>query len=416
MRGTVQPLRCDGGGGDGEGDFEAEDFFWWRSLPEFDGTGVGTTKAGKVKAATARKRVVREMERLAAAAAESLDEVRHRLLTYRPGDLWVPAGGLAKQDTDIPRVITLLLLGFTGVGKSSLVNLMYSVLGRSCFVPFAQSSSQADKDGHALCLEEHNVLRSMKNGFCVFDSPGLDYDRISDGLDEVSEWMEQGVRHRQPCRGYSSSSSPSTSYSTAPASATANCFMHRRVNCAIVVAGLSELHKSLISGHLQPLDATRQLFHHPSIRETCSESLSRISSNSLMAKSSSSSSSTDDGPILVLTHGDELTAEERIKTRVTVCEYLGLPETAGVYDVPTVNEFSGWYANEFDPVTGYAVAEMIYRALVVADRSHPPKSGMKECLLAVISWVMCTLAAFFAFLSCCCSKLAKMNRDHQKTR
>lgn len=403
MRSTVPSRRPGGGvdaegdgGGDGEGDGDSEagvpGFLWWRSLPENEGCA-GTPRAAAAGGATvaARMRVLREMERLAAKAADSVDELRHRLLTYRAGDLWFPAGGIAKQDTDIPPVITLLLLGFAGVGKSSLVNLMYSVLGRSCFVPFAHTSAPAGKGGRTLSLEEHNVLRSMKNGFCVFDSPGLDYARISDSMDEVSQWVEEGVRHRQLCQGPSTSSLagpfPSSPASTSSSSSAAgNRFLRRRVNCAVIVASLSELHQSLASGHLQPLDSTRQLFHNPSIRETC-----------------------NDAPILILTHGDQLTAEERIDTRAAVCEYLGVAEAAGVYDIPCYNEH-GVLADEFDPVTAYAVAEAVYRSLVVADRSHPPKPGLKDWLLAALSWLMCALSAFFAFLSCCCSKLAKMNR------
>ncbi|XP_020583482.1 uncharacterized protein LOC110026736 [Phalaenopsis equestris] len=400
MRTTI-PLQRPSGGGEADGDGDSEAgvpcFCWWRSLPEYEGGGgLETPKASSARNATARMRVVREMERLAAAASESIDELRHRLLTYKAGDLWFPAGGIAKQDTDIPPVITLLLLGFAGVGKSSLVNLMYSVLGRSGFVPFAHTSSPAGKEGRTLNLEEHNVLRSMKYGFCVFDSPGLDYERMSESFDEVSHWVEDGVRHRQLCHVSSSSSSsfasfPSTSTSTSSAAA-GNRFMRRRVNCAVVVANLSEIHRSLISGHLQCLDATRQLFHHPSIRESC-----------------------NDAPILILTHGDELTEDERIDTRVALCEYLGAAETAGVYDVPCLNDH-GVHIDEFDPVTAYAIAEAVYRALVVADRCHPPKPGFRDWLLVALSWAMCALSAFFAFLSCCCSKLAKLNRDYQKMR
>lgn len=42
---------------------------------------------------------------------------------------------------DIPPVNTILLVGFHNAGKSSLVNLMYSVLGRSGLVPFAKTTS-----------------------------------------------------------------------------------------------------------------------------------------------------------------------------------------------------------------------------------------------------------------------------------
>lgn len=120
MRSTVPPYLPAGGGGgepeeggDGDGESEASvpSFFWWRSLLENEG-GLGTPRAAATKAGKARLKVLREMERLAAAAVDSIDELRHRLLTYRAGDLWFPAGGAGRQDTDIPPVITLLLPGF----------------------------------------------------------------------------------------------------------------------------------------------------------------------------------------------------------------------------------------------------------------------------------------------------------------
>ncbi|RWV88653.1 hypothetical protein GW17_00049238 [Ensete ventricosum] len=116
---------------------------WWRCLIEFDGGGEGgrteAAAGSRGAGASPRVRVLRELERLAAAANVSLDDIRHKLLTYNAGDLWLPAGGISKQETDIPPVITILLLGLAGTGKTALVELMYCVLGRSGFLPFAQS-------------------------------------------------------------------------------------------------------------------------------------------------------------------------------------------------------------------------------------------------------------------------------------
>ncbi|CAL9192595.1 unnamed protein product [Musa hybrid cultivar] len=360
MRSSVQAGDDGGEGG------AALASYWWRPLVEHGGS--------EGEAARRRVRVLREMERLAAAANESLDDLRHKLLTYKAGDLWFPAGGIPKQEMDIPPVVSVLLIGLAGAGKSTLVDLMYYVLGRAGFVPF---TSPADKDGRTLCLEEHNVLRSMRNGFCVFDSRGLDRDRMGDGLEEVAEWMEKGVRHRQPCRGTG----------LLDASAPAKCFVRRRVNCVILVVNLRELHRSLLSGDAGPLEATYDLFHHPPIKINCTEI-----------------------PILVLTHGDELSPEERMEARVKACEHLGVPETNAVYDIPCVNEY-GAAVDEMDPTTAYAVAEVILRALVVADRSHRPKARIKDRLLLVLSWAMCALSAWLAFLSRCCAKLGGANRE-----
>lgn len=121
-------------------------YCWWRSAPEFDERGrpddrLYPTTAAAVSALAPRLRVLKEMERLALVSHDSLDDLRHKLLSYRAGDLWVPAGGVPKEGLDIPPVVTVLLVGPAGAGKSSLVNLMYSVLGRSGLIPFARTSS-----------------------------------------------------------------------------------------------------------------------------------------------------------------------------------------------------------------------------------------------------------------------------------
>lgn len=124
---------------------------------------------------------------------------------------------------------------------------------------------------------------------------------------------------------------------------------------------------------------------------------------------------TGENPILILTHGDELTPEERIDGRIWICDYLGISETTGVYDVVCVNEH-GPLVDEMDPVTAYSLSESIYRALLVADRGHPPKPSVREWLMVVLSWAMCSLSVFFAFLSCLCNKLAKANSYSSSSR
>lgn len=113
---------------------------WWRSAAKFDECAKLKFDLPNVSSLTRRLKVLREMERLALVAPDGLNELRHKLIMYRSGDFWVPAGGINKEDVDIPPTITILLLGFTGSGKSSLVNLMYGVLGRTGLIPFAQTS------------------------------------------------------------------------------------------------------------------------------------------------------------------------------------------------------------------------------------------------------------------------------------
>lgn len=115
-------------------------FCWWRKTEDFDENGNIKVDLSETCRLSPRLRVVRELERLNFICGEGLDEMRQKLLGYRAGDFWLPIGGMKKEDVDIPDVITIVLIGLVGSGKSSLVNLMYSVLGRSGLIPFAQTS------------------------------------------------------------------------------------------------------------------------------------------------------------------------------------------------------------------------------------------------------------------------------------
>lgn len=106
----------------------------------------------------------------------------------------------------------------------------------------------------------------------------------------------------------------------------------------------------------------------------------------------------DQNPILVLTHGDKLNAEERLDARMKICQFLGISETSGVYDIACLTE-CGVVAEECDPVTAYALTEAVYRALLVSDMSHLPRKNFKDKLSYMVSWVLLLIGSFFAFLA-----------------
>ncbi|XP_021722254.1 uncharacterized protein LOC110689760 [Chenopodium quinoa] len=356
-----------------EGEDVSSEFCWWRTCATAEEmNSLKVSSISDVGSLTPRLKVMREMERLAMVASEGLDDLRHRLVAYRAGDMWVPMGGVKKEDMEIPSTVTILLVGFAAGGKSSLINLMYSVLGRAGIIPFAQTSgSSVNSESTTMFLEEHNVLRSVRAGFCVFDSRGFDYsDRADKSLIELSQWTSEGVKHNQPC----SRLSDETRNITIGSTTTSRKYSKRQVNCAIVVANMADLYDRLQAGDSKHLEATREVFCHPGLKRG------------------------NQNPILVLTHGDKLTAEERIDGRVKICQFLGISETSGVYDIVCLTE-CGVLAEECDPVTAYALTEAVYRALLVSDMSHLPKKNFKDRALYVVSWFLCLIGSFFALLA-----------------
>ncbi|KAF5819186.1 putative P-loop containing nucleoside triphosphate hydrolase [Helianthus annuus] len=345
-------------------------FCWWKSIPEFSSHDVSLKPPSSSSSSTPSSsimKVFREMERLCLISEHGVDDLKHKLMIYKSGDFWVPVGGIKKEDMDIPQVITVLLVGLSGSGKSSLINLMYSVVGRSGFIPFTQTSNEASNYS-TMILEEHNVLRSTRNGFCVYDSRGLDCNRMDECLKEVTRWMTDGVRHNESCRFGEEDVDVSVH-------ACYDGYVRRRVNYVMVVADLMDVYKAFFcGGDFKPVVALKSLFHCPSIK----------------------TSNVD--PILILTHGDMLQPTERLNCRIKICSYLGIPVTTGAYDIVCLTE-QGILADESDSITSFALTEAIYRSLLQSDQTHLPKKTYKDWTVDVLSRSMCSLACFFDMLS-----------------
>ncbi|XP_039042967.1 uncharacterized protein LOC120182011 [Hibiscus syriacus] len=359
-------------------------YCWWQTAAKFDECLKLKLDFPNVSILTPRLRLLRELERLALIAPDGLNELRHKLIGYRSGDFWVPTGGITKEDMDIPPVNTILLVGFSGSGKSSLINLMYSILGRSGLIPFARTSSGSS--GYTtMYLEEHNVLRSMQSGFCVYDSRGFDYGRTREALDELSCWMSEGIHHNQPCFSYGDCMTTTTMMVDDAENVgmrSSAQFVQRQVNCVMIVANIAHIYKAFKAGDLKPLEATRQLFCSPALRKS------------------------NENPLLILTHSDLLSTEERIDGRLKICECLRISETNGVYDILCLNEY-GFPVEESDPVSAYALTEAVYRALLISDRGHYPKKKFWDVALSALLWLLRFIGFCFSFLADVFSNLGR---------
>lgn len=109
-------------------------------------------------------------------------------------------------------------------------------------------------------MEEHNVLRSSRSGFCIYDTMGFDYDRVDEALLELKEWTApDGVHHKKLC------SRPGDHELE---DASCSMFIKRTVNCVMLVANAYEIYKSLRLGDFKPLDALKQLFFSSSLNKS----------------------------------------------------------------------------------------------------------------------------------------------------
>lgn len=108
-------------------------------------------------------------------------------------------------------------------------------------------------------LEEHNVIRSLRSGFCVYDSRGFDQDQMRESLEELSSWMNDGIHHNQLCLRSGDHLLPRDELDVLMARSSSK-FVRRRVNCAMVVANIAEIYKAYKAEDYKSLEATKELY------------------------------------------------------------------------------------------------------------------------------------------------------------
>ncbi|XP_019178291.1 PREDICTED: uncharacterized protein LOC109173507 [Ipomoea nil] len=122
--------------------------------------------------------------------------------------------------------------------------------------------------------------------------------------------MSDGVRHNQPCCRGSDADRGIGVYGEMIMESMGRCaksYCKRRVNCVLVVADMEEACKDFSSGDLKHVEAIKMIFHSPSIRRS------------------------NENPMLILTHGDMLTAKERVENQAEAMQMCGDPVSAFVW-------------------------------------------------------------------------------------
>ncbi|CAN6554274.1 unnamed protein product [Malus baccata var. baccata] len=290
--------------------------------------------------------------------SKNLEEAKSKILSYRAG-AWIDRVGSVKpRNYDVPKTTTLLLVGPKGSGKSSLVNRISKVFEDDEFASERAQVSYNSSVGDGTFFLHGYMIPRCSSSFCLYDTRSLS-DNSLENMIILKHWMENGVRHGElVIRDSDSQSLRSTMMYKACDDGYLSSEI-RNVNFVIfVVNGLSVL-KSMESDEDAETRYTEMI-------------ASAFNSRYLAFK--------DDKPLLVVTHGDLLSLDERARVRVHLGELLGIPPTTQIFDIPVESS---------DPVTELTIVDMIRYSLEHAEKNLPRRRkvdtlSLLPCMLLLI--------------------------------
>ncbi|KAB2602173.1 hypothetical protein D8674_003178 [Pyrus ussuriensis x Pyrus communis] len=289
--------------------------------------------------------------------SKDLEEAKSKILSYRPG-AWIDRVGSVKpRNYDVPKTTTLVLVGPKGSGKSSLVNRISKVFEDDEFASERAQVSYNSSVGEGTFFLHGYMIPRCSSSFCLYDTRSLS-DNSLENIIILKHWMENGVRHGElVMRDSDSQSLRKTMMYKARDDGYLSSEI-RSVNFVIfVVNGLSVL-KSMEGDEDAETRYTEMI-------------ASAFNSGYLAFK--------DDKPLLVVTHGDLLSLDERARVRVHLGELLGIPPTTQIFDIPESS----------DPVTKLTIVDMIRYSLEHAEKNLPRRRkvdtlSLLPCMLLLI--------------------------------
>ncbi|KAH0663530.1 hypothetical protein KY290_030369 [Solanum tuberosum] len=268
-----------------------------------------------------------------------LKEAKSKILSYTPGSWIEEVGGMKASDYNIPKKMTLLLIGPRGSGKSCLINKISRVFDDDPFTPErAQVSYSSDGDG-TYFLHEYTMPKGSSS-FCLYDTRGLS-DDLNENKKIVDRWMTKGVRHGKLIMRDSDDAHPKSNVSRNRYCASET----NVVNCVIFVVSAVQILQSMDSDDETKRQQTRAVatnFKYPLL------------------------SFKDEKPIVVLTHGDLLSLSDRTRIRMHLGQLLGIHPKKQIFDIPESDDFG----------TRLTILNMLRHCLEHADKNLPFKKDL----------------------------------------
>ncbi|KAJ6838619.1 uncharacterized protein M6B38_318350 [Iris pallida] len=237
-----------------------------------------------------------------------LRPLKNSIARHKPGDWIDHVGGMTLYDYDIPESTILLLVGPRGSGKSSLVNRIARVFGNELFAPDpAQVSHNLSATDGTCFLQEYMVLKDSES-LCVYDSRSLS-ESSSENFEMLERWMTEGVSHGQMVVRTSDTKPMKQRMGIMARHRDFSPCLKRTVNFVIfVVDGVSVLKSMDDDAKYNKMLAANFNCPYFSFKDT--------------------------KPVVVVTHGDELSFQERARVRAHLGEILGIPPSKQIFDIP----------------------------------------------------------------------------------
>lgn len=279
-------------------------------------------------------------------SSESLKDMRDKIKSYRPGDGLYEVGGISRADFAIPEVTTLLIVGPSGAGKSSLINNMIRVLD-NVTSGLDRAQTYVEMGNGSLFLQEYFLYKDAKH-FCVFDSRGFSDNNIGEDLDVIKKWMTDGICHGEAVCRPSDSEMIREAFEGRGRQWHSNWTVKRRVDFVMFVVNAVSVDSMRENHELLALENLATLYKSPFL------------------------SFKDDRPVVVMTHGDQLSPKDRVRTRIFIGELFGVSALDQIFDISCFSERSV-NPGDVDLVNDLVLLNMLDFSLERVDRNLPYK-------------------------------------------